>query len=64
MNPKIKIFIQDISKLNGDISSIFRVYKDHHSSPVVRIREAINQAPNNTPAFTRQRIIFKFISPI
>jgi len=65
MNPKIKTFIQDISTLNGDNSSIFRVYKDHHSSPVERITEAINQVPNNIPAFTIQRIIFfKFISPI
>jgi len=64
MNPKTKTFSQDISTLKGDNSSILKVYKDHHSCPEERITEAINQVPNNIPVFTRQRIIFKFLSPI
>lgn len=61
MNPKINTFSQDISTLKGDISSILKVYTDHHSCPEERIKEGINKAPNNIPAFTRQRINFVFL---
>ena len=64
MNPKITTFNQDISTLKGDITSILKVYKDHHSSPIDKKTEANNQTPNNIAAFTRQRIIyFRFLPP-
>jgi len=57
MNPKVNTFSQDTSTLKGDNSSIFKLYKDHHSSVADRKTEANNQTANIIIAFTVIRIL-------